>query len=186
MIAKEDIYWIHALFEGEGCFTMSNSSGSNPRIFLKMTNGDTVARARDMINPKMHISSHIREKGHRRIYVVAFNSHYAVGWMMILYCHPYTSARKKEQIRNILSEWKNANAHNGFSTAKGEKLVRAIARKHMISQSEARNRLYGGKYVTDSDGRTYIGSTGPVTPKEATEPAKSMFNPFAKREEIRS
>ena len=147
----KDIYYVAGILEGEGCFNYYNA----PRIFLKMTDKDVVKRVMLIMNVDVSIGEQNRN-GWKTAYILAVNSHYAVGWMMTLY--PIMSARRKEQIKQVLSKWRNANAHNGFTTATGKALVRAIARKHAITQHEAKKRLYSGKYVTDSDtGRTYIG-----------------------------
>lgn len=149
----KDIYYVAGILEGEGHFSIAN--GTNPRIFLKMTDYDIVDKIRQYINPNISIGSAIREIGNKRIYTVAFNGHHAIGWMMMLY--PLMSARRKEQIGNILTVWKQAKSHNGFTTATGKALIRAIARKHFIPEYEAHLRLNSGKFVTGSDGKTYIG-----------------------------
>jgi len=148
MIRKEDIYWVAGILEGEGCFNYYNA----PRIFLKMTDYDVVDRVSQIMKARTTIKKQDKN-GWKTCYILAINSHVAVGWMMTLYS--LMSARRKEQIRDVLSSWRNAESHNGFTRATGKALIRAIARKHAIPLHQAKMRV--GKCVTGSDGRTYIG-----------------------------
>lgn len=150
----KDIYWIAALLDGEGYF--GGRDQNLGRITLRMTDYDTVSRARDIMNPRAHIHTS-KFVGSNNQYDFSLYGHYAIGWMMIIYCHPYTSARRKEQIKQVLSNWRNVKPRDGFTTATGKALIRAIARKHAIPQQEVKKRLYSGKYTMDAMGRTYIG-----------------------------
>lgn len=147
----KDIYYVAGILEGEGCFSYYNA----PRIFLKMTDFDVVNKVKSIMNVNVSIGSSIREIGNKRVYVLAVNSYHAIGWMMTLY--PIMSARRKEQIKQVLSEWKNAKSHNGFTTATGKALIRAIARKHAVPQHKAKSWLNNGKFITNLEGKTYIG-----------------------------
>jgi hypothetical protein len=147
----KDIYWVSGILEGEGHFGYYNA----PRIHLKMTDRDVVEKVKLIMNVNVSIGEQSRS-GWKTCYILAVNSHQAIGWMMTLY--PLMSARRKEQIKEVLSNWRNAKSHNGFTIATGKALIRAIARKHAIPQHEAKRGLYSGKYVTDlSTNRTYIG-----------------------------
>jgi hypothetical protein len=146
----KNIYWIAGILEGEGCFNYYNA----PRIFLKMTDKDTVERARNITGADAVVREQDRI-GLKRSYILAINSHYAVGWMMTLYS--IMSARRKEQIKQVLSEWRNAKAHNGFTIATGEALITAIARKYMVPRHKAKIMVRSGRFPTGADGRTYIG-----------------------------
>jgi hypothetical protein len=170
----KDIYWIAALLDGEGHFGNSFES-KYPRITIAMTDEDTIIRARDIMNSKALIHKENRNPlNWKDQYILRINSHYAIGWMMILYCHPYMSARRKEQIKQVLSEWRKTNSHNSVTTLTGKNLIRFIARKHEISWHEARQRLIDGRYARDSEGRIYTGS---LLPKKITE-NKPFVNPF--------
>ncbi len=174
----KDIYYVAGLLEGEGHFGPS-SSDSYPRISLTMTDEDIVIKVRDIMNLKALIY-----KGNRNPlewkdqYILRINSHYAVGWMMTLY--PLMSARRKEQIRNTLSNWRKSKSHNGVTTLTGKDLIRFIAKKHEISWHEAKQRLSDGRYVRDSEGRIYTGSLLPKTIAEN----KPLINPFERMMEI--
>jgi hypothetical protein len=147
----KDIYYVAGILEGEGCFSYYNA----PRIFLKMTDRDVIEKVKFIMNVNVSIGEQNRN-GWKTACVLAINSHQAIGWMMTLY--PLMSARRKEQIKQVLSTWRNSKGYNGFTIATGKALIRAIARKHAIPQHKAKNWLNSGKYVTDSvTGRTYIG-----------------------------
>lgn len=174
----KDIYWLAGILDGEGCFSLDH--GKFPIISLAMTDEDIVVRVRNMINPKVHISSRV-PLSYKRMYIVRFFNYYSIGWMMTLY--PLLSLRRKKQIRDILSVWRNRKTtknQSGLTLATGRILVNTIAKKHGISQYEATRRLHDGEFTTDSTGQTYIG--GPLkTPKVVVE-SKPIVNPFEKRD----
>lgn len=169
-----DIYYVAGILEGEGCFNYYNA----PRIFLKMTDRDVVEKIRSIMNINIYIGEK-NKNGWKTAYILAVNSHHAIGWMMTLF--PLMSIRRREQIREVLFKWRNAKGYNGFTITTGEKLISMIARKHSISANEARRRLYDGEFTIDSTGRTYIG--GPLKTPKIVEEFRSFVNPFQKIQE---
>jgi len=177
----KDIYYIAGLLDGEGCF--GGRAVNLARITLSMTDYDTVLRAKDIIGAKVSIST-VKVPGKKDRYTFQINGHLAIGWMMIMYSHPYISARRKERIKQILSNWRNARTYNGFTTATGQTLVAMIARKHGISMYEAR-RIRSG-FATDSTGRTYIGMMPPRAASNIIGEFRRIINPFERMIESRS
>lgn len=173
----KDIYYVVGILEGEGCFNYYNA----PRIFLKMTDKDVIMKVKSIMNVDVSIGEQNRN-GWKTAYILAVNSHHAIGWMMTLY--PLMSARRKEQIRKVLTAWKQAKGYNGFTITTGEKLVSMIARKHGISMHEARRRR--NEFITDSTGRTYIGTMLPRIASKVIESSKPFINPFPERMDSRS
>jgi len=171
MIKSTDIYYVAGILEGEGNFNYYSA----PRIFLKMTDYDVVSKVKLIMNVDVNIGEQNRN-GWKTAYILAVNSHYAVSWMMTLY--PLMSARRKEQIKQVLSKWRNAKGYNGFTITTGEKLISMIARKHSITMGNARIRLRDGEFVTDSTGQTYIG--GPLRTPKTIVKSRLVVNPFQK------
>ncbi len=175
----KDIYWIAALLDGEGHFGLSNSH-DYPRITLTMTDEDTVIRAKNIMNRKALIYKENRNPlDWKDQYILRINSHYAVGWMMILYCHPYMSDRRKEQIRQVLSTWRKSTSRF-FSKATGNNLLKVLARKHCLPKAIVQLRLNQGQFTKDPvTGRIFLG----LAPKNIEE-SRPFVNPFEKRVEV--
>lgn len=101
MIKITDIYWLAGLYEGEGCFQCDTS----PRMQLKMTDEDTVVKARGLIKKDAKIAVRQHTNGNKTSYIFYNQGINAISWMMTLY--PLMSRRRKEKIREIISKWKN-------------------------------------------------------------------------------
>lgn len=103
MIKVIDLYWLAGLYEGEGHFCYSKSG--SPRMQLKMTDEDIIARARSLIysDAKIFIKQHENPK-FKTSYTIAIHGMLAIQWMMTLYI--LMGRRRKEQIREVISTWK--------------------------------------------------------------------------------
>ncbi len=102
MPALNQIYYIAGILEGEGCFTLNNST---PRIVLSMIDEDTVEKVSTIMFAKNRIYNYKNGGfGNNSIYQLVLSSTQAIEWMMTIY--PLMSLRRKEQINKVLNLWK--------------------------------------------------------------------------------
>ena len=102
MITSQEINKLAGLLEGEGYFGFHRTSHT-PVIKLKMSDRDIVEWASRLLGGKITFDR--REKAHYKDqYTVQVWGHKAAGWMMTLYA--LMGARRKEKIRNVLSQWR--------------------------------------------------------------------------------
>ena len=111
MADNHNISWVAGLLEGEGCFC-SRGKGHNPIIQLAMTNIDILIRAAKILGCHKVIQCKIETRGTnpKQMYRTVLYGVKAIGWMMTLYV--LMGLRRKEQIRECLSEWKNKTTRN--------------------------------------------------------------------------
>lgn len=104
-VSTTDIYWVSGILEGEGCFTLRNSTGACrkiPVISVPMTDKDVMDRVAKITNSKCYGPYKRPGKDMYRIDMVAFK---AVQWMMTVYT--VMGHRRKGRILEILEYWKN-------------------------------------------------------------------------------
>ena len=109
---QRDIYWIAALLEGEGCFTIQKAHGklSTPLISLIMCDLDVLERAHRLLRVTAKITRHnaLNPK-----WKSSFGFHLtgtpAIAWMMTVY--PIMGQRRQARIREILAWWKRRPVH---------------------------------------------------------------------------
>lgn len=112
MIKLTDIYWVAAFLDGEGtfCFNSSNS----PRIQVTSTDLDLL----QMCKSRMEIDSNIYlikryQSHHKQSYGMSISGSLSISWMMTLYS--ILCDRRKEDIKNIIREWKVHKSFNLFN-----------------------------------------------------------------------
>jgi len=137
MPGVRDIAWLAGILEGEGLFRFETS----PRITLKMTDEDTVSRARDLMCSDAKIFVYQPSgRAKKTAYVFHIHGNLAIQWMMTIYS--LMGRRRKEKIREIFTAWKNQIWTKGPSNRQNEKMVKMVAISRKISMEEARKFLH--------------------------------------------
>ena len=96
-----DIYWLSGILEGEGCFCTE----TGPKIRLKMTDRDIVARARDLMSKDAEIKIiHDGNPDHKIQYLVCVSGNKSIQIMFTIYL--IMGVRRREKIREVINEWK--------------------------------------------------------------------------------
>ena len=98
----QQIYGIANLLEGEGTFLHDKTT---PKIRLKMTDEDIVAKARNLMSPnsKIGIVPPANERC-KTAYYFSIQGSIAIQWMMTIYS--LMGRRRKERIREVIQVWK--------------------------------------------------------------------------------
>lgn len=97
-----EIYWLAGLLEGEGWFSMTNGY---VQIGVKMTDLDTIMRARDIMNPGGHIQVYKANPPRQAQYALSLYGVTAAQWMMTIY--PLMGVRRKARIAQLLQHWRS-------------------------------------------------------------------------------
>lgn len=95
-----DIYWLAGLLEGEGCF--SQHRHASPRLFVGMTDEDTILRAQKIMGCGTISKPKRRRSHHKQMWVLTVTAE-SVQWMMTLYS--LMSERRQARIRECLKTW---------------------------------------------------------------------------------
>jgi len=119
MITIAEITWLAGLLEGEGCFYFRSS----PAISLQMTDRDIIEKATSLVNNKKgkNIYSYKPKGNRKRAYSLRIHGYRAIAWMLTIYS--FMGERRKEKIRNVISDWKKSNY---FSKGTGEFKIYAL------------------------------------------------------------
>lgn len=116
-----DIIWLAGLLEGEGSFGFYNGG---PVIQLKMTDLDIVERAHKALGCTSKVMTiNMPDPEHSTAYKAVAQGSLAIGWMFTLYS--LMGNRRKEQIKEVISQWvkhravSNPHRHKGNITVVG-------------------------------------------------------------------
>lgn len=102
-VSKEDLYWVAALLEGEGCF--QREKDGTTAIVLVMTDLDVVEKYRDIILPGGEVYRIDKAEGRKTAYRISIYGNIAIEWMKLLY--PLMGTRRRGKINEILDLWSN-------------------------------------------------------------------------------
>lgn len=112
MISSIKIAWIAGILEGEGCFGLQNH-GKTPNITLRMTDYDTVYKARMILGGGSKISQQsYPEMNWKTSYSCIVIGKRAIEWMMTIY--KFMGKRRKEKIKEIINVWKSNYVNSAF------------------------------------------------------------------------
>lgn len=108
MLSPKDIGWLAGILEGEGCFSIRDTGGTNPglSIQLQMTDEDVILRAFHLTNlgtiygPTQYSN---RRKPMYHWYVA--NKKEVVQILMTIY--PLMHSRRQAKIKELLAVWKS-------------------------------------------------------------------------------
>jgi hypothetical protein len=104
----KDLYWLAGIVEGEGTLRLatSNYDYKYPRITVKMTDEDIVARVAKLMDASFtkiarspSVQDHYKDQWKADI-----AGKRAAGWMMTLY--PILGERRQAKVREILNAWR--------------------------------------------------------------------------------
>lgn len=139
-LQSNKIYWLAGLLEGEGNFGLAQEK--YPRIQLKMTDLDTIQKARDIMNSSNNIHN-TRMKSGELAYIVVITGQKAAEWMMTIYI--LMSARRREKIREVLQVWKSievmTKGERVSKTKRENKILKLIMMSRNVSREEAEKIL---------------------------------------------
>jgi hypothetical protein len=107
---ERDLYWLAGLLEGEGSFQvgydnrqgLGRSPRRYPRLQLRMTDEDVIARAAALLGCSYHGSVSPSAVGKKPVYGLAINDARAVALMRQL--RPLLGERRQQRIDEILAE----------------------------------------------------------------------------------
>ncbi len=93
-----EMYWLAGLLEGEGCFSINNSTQNCPQILLGMNDRDIVERAAKLLGD-VKIGETITPPGHIR-YRISLGGKDAISAMIAL--RPLMGERRQKRILEVL------------------------------------------------------------------------------------
>lgn len=92
-----EVAWLAGIIEGEGCI---DSTRTNPRLRVKMSDPDVVLRAADLMGARWHLDNYGLSQGHRQQYVAQITGERAAE--VIREVLPYLGSRRTAKATAIL------------------------------------------------------------------------------------
>lgn len=138
MTKLTDIYWIAAILEGEGTFSIQGSPG----IRLKMTDRDIIERFKYITKAPLEIRVFkSNNPKHLDQYIICIFGDSAIEWLLTIYS--IMGIRRRSQILEVINYWKEMKGHTSESNSKTARGVheRSLIKKLMlggISEEQAK------------------------------------------------
>ena len=110
-ITSAQIAWAAGLIEGEGSISLDGPYRRTPRLVLGMTDKDVVEKFKDTFKFSNRIYTRVPKPGYKPYHTLVLTGKNAVGLMFTLF--PFLGARRREQIRNVVSVWKSSPGKKG-------------------------------------------------------------------------
>ena len=117
MVSTIEISWLAGILEGEGAFTNSGK-WQQPKIMLKMTDMDVVAKVAALFCRKMN--GPYKLPSGKAVWVTTATDYNAISWMYTLYT--FLGIRRRQKIREIVATWKSRPGSKATQFKKDEQI----------------------------------------------------------------